>query len=416
MKNLRMLLAATLALTGASAIWAQNPPPAGAPTDPPPIIVSEPTFVPRVAMAATETVSPNVPKMWFDLGWAFYWISPSPNSQPLLTTSDPLDAGILGNPTTTTLIGQEKVHYGTINGGYFNSGSWFDRDRTIGLEGSNIWSEIRVHQDFFGSDSTLPLFRPFVDAATLTQTSATVAAPNVAFGSFLSQSRLQFATGDTNLMFNLYRADDRNLIGLLGYRYFYMSERLIMTQESTFLDDNVGFFLGQPLLAGDSVRIIDRIETVNRGLTGQIGFRYEQTIGRLTLGFQSKIGFGWQQERIYFDGRTTLLPDGPTVAGGLLVQQSQPYRNQNEEFLVNPEVGIRASFQVWRRVRLSFSYDFMYFSRVARPGKYIDPVIEQTQVPTSPTYTGVVGTRPKFLDVNSDMILHGVTAGLMWAY
>jgi hypothetical protein len=62
------------------------------------------------------------------------------------------------------------------------------------------------------------------------------------------------------------------------------------------------------------------------------------------------------------------------------------------------------------------TYEFMYFSRMARPGRYIDTAIEQTQVPTSPTYTGVVGTRPQFLDVNTDMVLHGVTIGAMWAY
>jgi hypothetical protein len=413
MKNLRMLLAATLALTGANAIWAQNPPPVVAPTDPPPIVVVQPTYAPSVAIGDAGTS--DVPKTWFDLGWAFYWISPSPTT-PLLTTSDPLDAGILGNPTTVTLVGGEKVSYGTINGITYSSGAWFDRDRTVGLEGSNVWSEVRVRQQFFASDGTLPLFRPFIDAATLAPTSAQVAAPLLQAGTFMSQSRLQFATGDTNLMFNLYRDEEHSLIGLLGYRYFYMSERLINTQENFYLDDNAGFFLGAPLLAGDSLRIIDRIEAVNRGLTGQVGLRYERNVGRLTLGVQSKLGFGWQQERVFFDGRTMLLPDGTPVAGGLLVQQSQPYRNQNEEFLFNPEVGVRGSFRVWRRFRVSFSYDFMYFSRVARPGAYIDPVIEQTQVPTSPTFTGVVGTRPKFLDVNTDMILHGVTVGVTWAY
>ncbi len=174
MKNLRLLLATAMALTGTSAILAQTPPP-GIPTDPPPVIAVQPAYMPRVAIE--ETVSSDWPKMWVNLGWAFYWVAPEHINSPLLTTSDPIDAGIPGNPTTTTLVGQ-RVEYGTFNGGTYSGGSWFDRERTVGMEGTTVWSEIKVNRDFFASEGDLPLYRPFIDAATLTPTSAQVAAPD----------------------------------------------------------------------------------------------------------------------------------------------------------------------------------------------------------------------------------------------
>jgi len=136
----------------------------------------------------------------------------------------------------------------------------------------------------------------------------------------------------------------------------------------------------------------------------------------LTLGVSTKLGFGWANQRIYFDGRTTLEPDVLTAEGGALVQRSLPNRNQLEQFVFVPDVGIQARMTLLRRLQGSFSYNFTYFSNVARPGKYLDPRIELTQVPSAPGYTGVVGQFPKFAEQDPGFVIHGITAGLTWTY
>jgi Putative beta barrel porin-7 (BBP7) len=405
MNNLRMMLAASLALIGANAIWAQNPPPSDPlNVGPPPVLLApvplSATEVPRVVIG--DNASSSVPKVWFDLGLGFYWTSPAPMPQPLLTTSDVLDAGILGSPTTVVLSGGQKSSYRTFHSIIFNSGSWFDADRTIGMEGTNVWSEFKVQRGFFASDGTQPLFRPFFDPAIQAQSSVPVAVPDQLAGTFMAEQVMQFNTGDSNLMFNFYRDEERSITGLIGYRYFYMGERMVLTQESTALADGAATLNGTALLAGEGYRIIDRISTVNRAIAGQVGLKFERSVDRFNVALTTKFGIGWQQERIFGDGRTQLLPADPFVAGGFLVQRSFPYRNQQEDFLFISEVGIKASMQLVRRLRLMVGYDFLYFSQVARPGKIVDQVIEMTQNPTSPTFT--------------DMVIHGLTAGVTWQY
>ncbi len=417
MKNLRMLLAAALALSGAGVIRAQTPPPSGLyPSTTAPIngALVDPAGVPLVVIG--DNASPSVPKMWFDLGWFLGWTNSTPMPHPLLTTSDPADAGILGAPTTVLLLGQTRFTYGTFNGIRFSSQGWWNADRTIGSEGTTVWSEQRSINSFFTSNGSVPLFRPIFDPTIPGETSVTVASPGLLAGDFLLEMRTRFANGDSNLMFNAYRDDTRSVNILVGYRTIYLREELKIIQDEFVLADGAGFFQGAPLLAGDSLRIQDRIETVNHLYIGQIGLQWERNSGPVDIILTAKYGIGWSHQRIFFDGRTTLEPTGPTVPGGVLVQTSQPYRNQEEHFVVVPNLGARVSVRLARRLRASVSYDLTYASSVARPGNYIDRVVELSQAPSQPQFTGVQGTRPAFRPQDGSFFMHGFTFGLTWAY
>src|SRR5262249_192776 len=205
--------------------------------------------------------------------------------------------------------------------------------------------------------------------------------------------------------------------GLIGCRLMYIREEMRMVETQIALADNVIQLMGTPLLAGDTIEIQDRIEAVNRYYLGQVGLRWDRFWDRASFTATAKLGFGWSNQRVYADGRTTQLPATQAFAGGVLVQQSFPYRNYHEAFAFVPELAAAARLRIGRRLYLVGRYNFLWVSDVARPGKYFDRVIETTQMPTSPTFTGVVGSRPTFLDnQTSDMIIHGVTVALTWAY
>jgi hypothetical protein len=435
MKKLRMLVAATLSLCGAGTLAAQTPTPPtpglypSSPTPGPYPAAPLPGTYPTApvaepaagapAVVVGDNASPNAPKLWISWGIGAQWVTPSPNPSPLLTTSTVPDAGIIGAPSTVLLLGQQTVSYGTFATFNFGMGGWWNEDRTIGSDGMTTWSEQRSASAFFASDltGTPALFRPIIDANALAESSVPVALPGQIIGSFLFESRMKVNNGDSNLLLNAYRDESRAWTGLIGYRLMYIREEMRMVETQIALADNVLQLNGTPLLAGDTLEISDRIETVNRLYLGQVGIRWDRFWDRASFTATAKLGFGWNDERIYADGRTQQLPGFPAVAGGVLVQQSFPYRNYHAAFAFVPEVGVAGRIRIGRRLHLVGRYNALWVSDVARPGKYFDRVIETTQMPTSPTFTGVVGSRPTFIDnQTSNMFIHGVTVGLTWAY
>ena len=446
MKKPRILLAAALALSGAGVIRAQTPPPSGPyPTNPgappagmyappgmqpsgqyPPIPIAPSTgmvvdqgMAGPPAVAIGDNAASNVPKMWFTGGWALSWVSPAPFSSPLLTTSLPGDAGLLGAPSTAVLVGQAHYGYGTINGFQFGSGAWFNEERTFGVDGSTVWNEqksINVYNSSDGSLGSTPLYRPIFDPVTQSETSVPVALPGVLAGDFLLYQKFNMVNGDSNLMMNVYRDDVRSWTVMLGYRLIYLDEQLYMTQDSFGLVDGALSYLGTSLPAGNALLMVDRIETENRLYLGQLGARWERHAGPLDIGVTYKFGFGWADERTFLSGSTTLNPPNPAVAGGILVQPSQPYRNYNEKFVVVPDLGINASIRLIRRLRATFEYHATYISSVARPGDFIDRTVQLSQAPSQPGYTGVLGVRPAYHTNDNSFFSQTIMAGLTWQY
>jgi hypothetical protein len=49
------------------------------------------------------------------------------------------------------------------------------------------------------------------------------------------------------------------------------------------------------------------------------------------------------------------------------------------DFTVVPEVQLKIGYRVWRNLRLTAGYDFLYWSSVIRPGSQINPVVNLSQ-------------------------------------
>ncbi len=89
---------------------------------------------------------------------------------------------------------------------------------------------------------------------------------------------------------------------------------------------------------------------------------------------------GNTRSRVRIDGRTlTTLPDGPSASfeGGLLAQATNIGTYQQDHFSIVPELGVTLGYEITRRLRATFGYTFLYWSRVARPANQIDTSVSQ---------------------------------------
>ena len=112
--------------------------------------------------------------LWANVEYLSYWMKG--NGLPPLVTTSPTgtpqaDAGVLGEPNTRILFGNERVVDGQRNGGRITVGGWWVGD-VLGIEG-NYWAlgrettNYRAVSDFSnGLASTDPILaRPFTNAA-----------------------------------------------------------------------------------------------------------------------------------------------------------------------------------------------------------------------------------------------------------
>src|SRR5205085_11647407 len=92
-------------------------------------------------------------------------------------------AGILGQPTTTTLFGGGPADTDARSGFRFGVGYWFGSERVVGAEVGFMMIESRANLFTASSDQTPIIARPFTDVNSFSQQAVLVAFPGVSNGS-----------------------------------------------------------------------------------------------------------------------------------------------------------------------------------------------------------------------------------------
>jgi hypothetical protein len=82
-------------------------------------------------------------------------------------------------------------------------------------------------------------------------------------------------------------------------------------------------------------------------------------------------------------------------------------------FAVVPQFGINVGYKINDNWRVFVGYDFLYWSKVARPGDQIDRVVNTTQVAGG---TLVGEARPRFLFQDTHYWAQGFSGGLEFRY
>ena len=354
---------------------------------------------------------------WVEADYLLWWVKKGPLPLPLVTTSS------LDDPDVAILFGGNGIDYHTVSGGRLTAGAWLDHYGTIGIDARGFLLETRSVRHRFSSnaDGEPPLGIPFNNADDGSADFADFATPGETVGRLDISSSTRLWGGETNLIFNFMRSPGLELEAVGGFRYLNL-------RESIRIDGSTGALAGQELnFGGDSfgppavTTTSDRFTTENSFYGGQFGARARLRWDRLFVDVTGKLAFGCTQEDVRVAGVSSLLagPVGPlrTLPGGILAQPSNSGGRGQDEFAVVPEAEVRLGLHVGRCLCVSVGYNFLYWSRVARPGKQIDSFLSPGLPPTFAEFGArVEPLRPLPLISSTDFWAQGVSAGLEFTF
>ena len=110
-------------------------------------------------------------------------------------------------------------------------------------------------------------------------------------------------------------------------------------------------------------------------------------------------------------------PGTAVLFGGALALRTNSGTFRHDDFVVIPELGLKAAYQVNDRLRAFMGYDFIYWSDVVRPGNQIDRNNNVGHVPTSSQFNGSDDPRqPEPLFHRADFWAQGLAFGVELRY
>ncbi len=352
------------------------------------------------------------------------WSASGQNLPPLVTTAPngtPRNtAGAIGAPGTSILSGGSNNYNDNLRSGFrLRAGTWLDDCQRFGIEGDFFF--LGQSRDRFNasSDGSRILTRPFFNSLQNRQDSQLVsfngqpvfpdtqlvAFPGVLAGSVGVDSRSNFIGGGVNTLCNLCCDPCGRLDLLLGYRYLNLRDEVVITEDLTALP-------GSSVPAGTRFQIRDRFRTDNDFHGGNIGFNYERRFGHFFLGVRPSVALGVTHTTVTIDGSTTITPPGGVAQvypGGLLTQPTNIGRYESNTFSVVPEIGVRVGAQVTNNLRAFISYNYIYWSQVARAGDQIDLRVNTNQIAPAQPLNGPAN--PAFELRRTGYHVHGVGFG-----
>ncbi|MFO0876172.1 MAG: BBP7 family outer membrane beta-barrel protein [Gemmataceae bacterium] len=293
---------------------------------------------------------------------------------PVLTTSSTASQGVLGQPDTRPLFGDERLetrHNDRFFGTRFAL-EWMHASRCVGLEGRAFFLErdSTYHTIDHQADPLMAL--SFVDATTGREASVIVAGQDpkrgLLWGGFVGYSRIELFGQEANAIIPLAEEEGWKLDLLAGARFLQMRDRYHHTATSWELP-------AKENLSG----IIDNYRLHNAFYGAQLGLRSEcqwdrfflQTRATVALGADAQLSRTWG-ERIYHTPRErTVTPYG------LFVQPGNTGTVRNCNFDAVGEVAVNAGYQVCKHLRGYVGYTFLYWADPARAASQVDRVVNQ---------------------------------------
>lgn len=389
------------------------------PTFPPPAQVAPPPPFPSGGMEDPDL-------FWVSGDYLLWWVKRPPLPGTLVTTGSAADAnpGAVGQPGTDRLLGGSQK-FREFSGFRLTAGMWFDADRDLGMEFSGFLLPQERRSFRAGSDSTgLPViaFR-YLDppvGGISAEDAFQAAIPGVFAGGVAVLASSEFWGTEADLVANLTPCDRTcglRLQALAGFRYLDLEEDLRLEFMRQAIGNTPVMFLGVPFGSPASVLTVDSFHTHNQFYGGQVGARAEYALGRILLAAQGKLALGATHEVVDIGGSSALLVNGSfpvVVPGGQFAVASNSGRFSRDEFAVVPEMELKIGYQFGPHLKAFVGYDFLYWSRVVRPGRQIDLTVDTAQVVIDPGFNPASpqGVYPRPLFRSSDFWAQGLTFGL----
>jgi hypothetical protein len=367
----------------------------------------------EAAVCPCETPGAS-PSRFYGSGEYLLWWLKDQRVPPLVTTSPPASAGIIGMPGTQILFGGSDVSEGTFSGFRFTAGYWLDACHLWALEGSYFFLGDETRKFSASSSQFSVIARPFFNLNSGMEFSEVTVSPGVSTGRIdvATTSRLWGAEG--NLRRHLCGDCSWRVDLLAGFRYLDLDEGLSV-------DETINALPGGSAFGGDNIFVNDRFHTHDKFYGGQLGVDAEYHRGPWFVDLRGKLALGGTRQIVDINGGQLIVtPTGTATSftGGLLALPTNIGHFRRDRFGVLPEVGVNVGYQVTDHLRAFVGYNFLYLNSVVRPGDQIDRVIDITKIPNfaPPGTVPAPQARPAVLFRDTDFWAQGINFGLEFRY
>jgi hypothetical protein len=340
------------------------------------------------------------------------------HTPPLVTTSDPADAGILGRPSTQILFGDSPISHGAQSGGRFRFGWCIDGDEGLEVEGFFL---LRGNSHFEATpDQFSVIARPFFSVNLDSELSQLVNSPGTVSGRIQIDSpgtlwgieptyRCNLCCGATPCGDRSYRLD---LFG--GFRYLDLNERLTIEEDLLPLS-------GAPAnLQNTQGLVIDNFRTRNQFYGIEVGSDLEYRWKKLSFDLRGKLALGDDHQSLDISGTQTLTStitgQVQNFEGGLLALNSNIGHFAHDQFSFVPEIDLNVGWFVTDHLRLYAGYTFLFWTNVIRPGDQIDRNLDQNRIPNFASAPTISGNFPGVPFATSSFWVQGINIGLEYRY
>ncbi len=352
-------------------------------------------------------------QFWMDFNYLLGFVRG--DTLPPLVTTSPVGtprttAGVLGQPTTSTLIGLQNENISGRSGFQFSAGWWFHPDHSLGLETDIFFLSDASHSQTIASQGVPILARPFFNVATGAEASILIAYPGVSTGSVQVEERAHTFWGyDLDLRENMLCCPGYRFDSLLGYRYMRYDETLNVTSNA------------QPVgvaVAGTNIETVDTFTTHNVFNGADLGMQAEFNHANLYLDLLTKVAVGVTQHTVNIDGFTTTTVPGTapaTVQGGLLALSSNIGHHPAYDYSAIPELGVKLGWQVTPNMRVQAGYSIMWWFDVDRPGQQVNLNVNPGLIPP-PTGTGGAPAEPTTTGQKTNLWMQAFNVGVQFRF
>jgi hypothetical protein len=303
---------------------------------------------------------------------------------PTLTTSSQASRGLLGQPDTRILYGDDRLE--TRHGDRFNGvrptiNYWFGDGQGIGVEASAFFLERDSTHLKATSDGSTLLARVYEnpDGSPASAILAGDDAKGARSGGFVGYTRIELFGEEANVFAPLIQSDRCRVDVLAGARFLQMRDRTDLTAAGHILPQ-------QTTLYG----LEDHYRVENAYYGGQLGLRGDACYGRWFVNLRGEIGLGGNVEQVRAFGSSIFQTPQQRLATptGLTVQASNSGTFDRTELNMVSEVGLNVGCRVTQCVRLYVGYTFLLWDNPLRSGDQIDPVVN-TNPGTPPARPGI---------------------------
>ena len=390
----------------------------------------------RPCGACIECCRANDPGMWWVRAEYLAWATKGMYIPALVTTGpNAQNPGILGEPGTEILFGDQTINNEIRSGGRISFGNWLDCSQTWGVGGEYFALEDERTNFFAESDAngvptiSRPFFTVFGFNADGTpkpagENAELVALDDVIAGSVEVETSTAFQGAGGYLRYNICcknmcwpaccccdpcnasRGTPGGLrVGLIGgYRFYKLRDSVSITEDlRSLLTEEPGEFL-----------INDRFSTSNKFDGAEIGFVVDARRACWTAELMGRIAIGGNKQRVRINGSTVItnsLADDGEYVGGLLALPTNIGNYNRSTFAVIPQLNANLGYNITRRLKVVCGYTLIYWSSVVRAGDQISLDVNETFIPRA--FDMPEGPeRPAFAWRNSDFWAHGVNVGL----